>query len=210
MIFTFESTYIYEDFNGVTYAWCLCTYRTVYVSLVPGSNCECIDGTSTKLWMRCLCVDWCGECLCKTWHWNSFPGTKMFVQATNNKYKYNKGTKMSSTLSNEMFSFRSIDFGLLFQSTRWCEHITFTFLSLFINEHHMIPAVPCTCEAELIFAEPNRCGVVKQETEHRYPMFSSVCGWRFLLQRKVTRGWSWRPVVSMRVRSMLAMLINFS
>ena len=26
-----ETTYIYKDFNGVTCAWCLCTYRTVYV-----------------------------------------------------------------------------------------------------------------------------------------------------------------------------------
>ena len=29
---------------------------------------------------------------------NSFPGTQMFVQGRNNEYKYNKGTKMSSTV----------------------------------------------------------------------------------------------------------------
>ena len=66
--------------NGVTYAWCLCTYRTVYVLPVLGPNCECV-GTSTKLWARCLCGDWCGECVHKTWHWKiHFP----VVQARNN------------------------------------------------------------------------------------------------------------------------------
>ena len=62
-----KTTCIYKDFNAVTYAWCLCTYRTVNALLALGPNCECVDGTSTKLWLRRLC----GQCLHKTWDWKS-------------------------------------------------------------------------------------------------------------------------------------------
>ena len=97
MIFTFGNNVYLQRLNGVTYAWCLFTYRTVYVLLVLGSNCECVDGTSTKLWMRCLCGDRCGECVYKTWHWKFISRYLNVCAATNKKYKYNKGTKMSST-----------------------------------------------------------------------------------------------------------------
>ena len=46
------------------------------VLLVLGSNCECVDGTSTKRDIE-----------------NPFLGTQMFVQAKKKEYKYDKGTK---------------------------------------------------------------------------------------------------------------------
>ena len=56
-------------------------YRTVYVLPVLGPNCECVDGTSTKLRMRCLCGDRTA---------NAY--TKRDIENPN-EYKYNKGTK---------------------------------------------------------------------------------------------------------------------
>ena len=46
-----ETTCIYKDFNGFTCVLFVCGDRTVYMLLVLGQNRECVDGTSTKLWM---------------------------------------------------------------------------------------------------------------------------------------------------------------
>ena len=72
----------------------MCPYLliTLYVLPVLVPNCERVDGTSTKLWMRC------GAAYTKRGIEKPFPGTQMCAQARNNEYKLNKGTKnVSST-----------------------------------------------------------------------------------------------------------------
>ena len=71
MIFTFGKQRIFAK----TYRSYICV-MFVYVqncervarALTELQTCWCYD---TKQWLRCLCWDWCGECVYKTWHWKS-------------------------------------------------------------------------------------------------------------------------------------------
>ena len=93
MIFTFETTIFTKTLTELHTCdvcvrtelsrCCLCQNRTANVLMIRVQNYECVTCAGTGV----------ANAYTKCDKENPFPGTQVFVQARNNEYKYDKGTK---------------------------------------------------------------------------------------------------------------------